>query len=254
MRQPLHAVAAVALVVLAGCSGVPTSGPDVPTTESPVYPPGVTEDGLDDWRALLDAHSESVRDHGAVVTSNTTVEAPVNGEVRTVELNAEGRAAPDAGPVYFESERLRVAGNDSTTREQVAGYADHEAVTRRDVVDGNASVARESRDRVAALRDRHVVRERQLQRVLSAGSFSVASVEQRDGRWVTTLVANEAELTDDGDDHRSEFSATIEVAASGRMLSLTFTRDPYADQRLGREDARITWTSGMPVETPEWAR
>lgn len=256
MRQSLHAVAAVVLLVLAGCSGIPSPspGPDAPTTERPEYPPGVTEDGLDDWRTLLDAHGESVRDRGAVVTSNTTVEAPVDGEVRTVELSSEARAAPDAGSVYADFERVWVAGNGSTNRDRVETYADHEAVTLRTVTDGNASVEREARDRVAALRDRHVVRERQLQRALSADEFDVASVERRDGRWVTTLVANEAELTDDGDDRRSEFSASVEVAASGRVLSLTLTRDPYADQRVGREQVRVTWANGTTVEKPEWAR
>lgn len=254
MRQSLHAAAAVALVVLAGCSGVPNPGPDEPTTASPEYPPGVTENGLDDARKLLDAHRESVRERGATVTSDTTVEAPVDGEVRTVELSSEARAAPDAGPVYVDFERLWVSGNRSATRERVATYADREAVTRSVVTDGNASVEREPRNRVAALRGQHVVRERQLQRALSAGGFGVASVERRDGRWVTTLVANEAELTDDGDDRRSEFSASVTVAASGRMLSLTMTRDPYADQRVGREQVRVTWTSVTTVEEPEWAR
>ena len=253
MRQSLHAVAAVALLVLAGCSGLPTPSPDT-TTTSPEYPPGVTEDGLDDWRTLLDAHRESVRERGAVVTSNTTVEAPVAGEVRTVELWSEDRAAPDAGPVYFESERPRAGVNGSVTRERIAAYADRDAVTWRVVNDGNVSVERESGDRVAAMRDQHVTRDGQLQRVLSAAAFEVATVERRDDRWVTTLVANEAELTDDGDDRRSEFSASVEVAASGRVLSLTFTRDPYADQRVGHEQVRVSWANGTTVEEPEWAR
>jgi len=254
MRQSLHAVAAVALVVLAGCSGIPSPGPSEPTTASPAYPPGVTEDGLDDWRAVVDAHRESVRERGAVVTSDTTVEAPVAGEVRTVDLSSEARAGPDAGPVYAEFERLRVGGNGSTDMRQIATYADHEAVTTRVVVDGNASAEREQRDQVDALRGRHVVRERQLQRALSAGEFAIASVERRNGRWVTTLVANERALTDDGDDHRGEFSASVEVAASGRVLSLTFSRDPYPDQQVGHERVRVTWQNGTTVEPPAWAR
>lgn len=254
MRQSLHAVAAVALLVLAGCSGIPTPspGPDAPTSERPVYPPGVTDGGLEDVRALLDAHRESVRERGAAVTRTSTVEAPVNDEVRTVELASEARAAPDGGPVYYESERPRVGVNGSVVSERIAVYADRDGVTRRVVADENVTVERESRDRVAALRDRHVALEGTLQRALSAGAFSVASVEQRDGRWVTALVANEGGLGDD--DRRSEFSASVVVAQSGRVLSLTMTRDPYPDRRVGSEQVRVTWTTGTTVEAPEWAR
>ena len=121
MRQSLPLVAAVLLVAFAGCSAVPTPGPDTPTTTSPEYPPGVTEDGLDDDDTLLEAHRESVLERGAVVVSTSTVERRVNDEVRTFDLSGEARAGPDGGPVYYETERVRISRDGDIVDIQVAG-------------------------------------------------------------------------------------------------------------------------------------
>lgn len=250
MRQSLPAVAAVALVVVAGCGAVPGSGPNPPTTATPEYPPGVTADGLQDWRALLDAHRESVRERGAVVASKTTVETRVGGEARTVELSGGARAAPGGSPVYYETERLRIAGDGDVVRIQVAAYADRDAVVERVVTDGNASVKREPRDLVGPLRDRYVVREWALQRALSADEFAVATVERRDGEWVTTLVANEGGVADD----EGQFSASVAVTETGRVRSLTLVQDPGTEGGLGRERVLVTWENGTTVEPPAWAR
>jgi len=255
--RSLHAVAvvtAVTLVALAGCSGLPASGSDAPSTESTEYPPGVTETGLDDARALVDAHVESVREHGATVNSTATVSVPLD-EPTTAELSGAGRAAPNSGPVYWMSERLRVSVNDTATRERVETYANDTTVVRRVVIDGNASVEREQRDRLTEFRDRHVARERLLLRTLTAGNFSVAGVESREsGRAVTTLVANEQSLGDGDGDSASVFSARLTATERGRVLSLSFTRDlNTTDSRTGRE-MEVTWTNGTTVEPPAWAR
>lgn len=248
MRQSLRAVAAVALVVLAGCGAAPAPGPSPPTTESPEYPPGVTEDGLDDWRDLLDAHRESVLERGAAVTSNTTVEAPIDGEVRTVELSSRARAGPDAGPIYYETERVRLSTDGELINVQVAVYADEEGVTERFVTEENTSVEREPADLLGSLRDQHVVREWRLQRALSTDGFTVATVERRDGQWVTTLVANEGGLADS----EGQFSASVEVAETGRVLALTMARNPDTEGSVGRERVQVAWQNGTTVDPPEW--
>jgi hypothetical protein len=258
MRQSLHAatvVAAVAVVVLAGCSGLPASGSDTPPAGAPEYPPGVTEDGLDDPRALVDAHVQSVREHGATVNSTASVSVPPDDEPRTAELSGTARAAPDGGPLYRSSERVRVSVNDSVTRERVETYANDTTVLRRVVTDGNASVEREQRDRLAELRDRHVARERLLLRTLTTGNFGVAGVESReDGQTVTTLVASDQSLGDEGGDSASVFSARLTVTGSGRVLSLSLNRDPDTDDPRTGEEVEVTWANGTAVEPPEWAR
>lgn len=250
MRQSLRAVTVVLLVALAGCGAVPTPGPDTPTTTSPEYPPGVTEDGLDDADTLLDAHRESVLERGAVVVSTSTIERRVNGEIRSFDLSGTARAGPDAGPVYYETERVRVSGDGDVVDVRVAGYADREGVTERFVTDGNASIEREPRDLLGPLRDRYVAREWELQRALSADEFAVAAVERRGGEWVTTLVANEGSVADD----EGQFSTSIEVSETGRVQSLTLTRTPGSAGGVGREELRVTWSDGTTVEAPEWAQ
>jgi hypothetical protein len=259
MRRALHAatvVTVVALTVLAGCVSSPLSDPGATgTAEEPAYPPGVTAAGLDDPRALVDAHVDSVREHGAAMNSTATVAVPLDGEPRTVELTGEARVAGGGdGPLYRSAERVRVSGDDTVTRERVETYANDTTVVRRVVTDGNASVEREQRDRLAALRDRRVARERLLLRTLTAGDFSVAGVEQRDDeRTVTTLVANEQSLGDEDGDSPSLFSARLAVTETGRVLSLSLTRDPDTeDPRTGR-DVAVTWANGTAVDPPAWA-
>jgi hypothetical protein len=258
MRRALHAatvVTVVALTVLAGCVSSPLSDPGATgTAEEPAYPPGVTAAGLDDPRALVDAHVDSVREHGAAMNSNATVPVPVGNGTRTVELTGEARVAGGGGPLYRSAERVRVAGDDTVTRERVETYANDTTVVRRVVTDGNASVEREQRDHLAALRNRRVARERLLLRTLTAGDFSVAGVEQRDDeRTVTTLVANEQSLGDEDGDSPSLFSARLAVTETGRVLSLSLTRDPDTeDPRTGR-DVAVTWANETAVDPPAWA-
>ncbi|WP_232702393.1 DUF7537 family lipoprotein [Halobacterium wangiae] len=258
MRPALHAVAVVAVValtVLAGCVSGPLSGPGATqTTETPARPPGVTGDDLGDPRALVDAHVASVREHGAVVNSTATVPVPLDDETRTAELSGTACVAPNGGPLYRSSERVRVSGDDTVTRERVETYANDTTVLHRVVADGNASVERERRDRLAELRDRHAARERLLLRALTAGNFSVAGVERRDdGRAVTTLVANDQSFGGEGTDTPSVFSARLTVTESGRVLSLSLTRDSdTGDPRTGRR-VEVTWRNGTAVEAPEWA-
>ncbi|MDH5019782.1 DUF7537 family lipoprotein [Halobacterium rubrum] len=258
MRRALHAaivVAVVALTVLAGCVSGPLSGPSAtPTAEEQAYPPGVTGDGLDDPRALVDAHVESVREDGAVANSNVTVPVPVGNGTRKVELTGEARVAGGGGPLYRSAERVRVAGDDAVTRERVETYANDTTVVRRVVTDGNASVVSEDRDRLAALRDRHAARDRLLLQTLTAGNFSVAGVEQRDdGRTVTTLVANEQSLGEEDGDSPSLFSARLTVTETGRVLSLSLTRDLDTDDPRTGRDVAVTWANGTTVDPPTWA-
>lgn len=86
MKSSRLAVAVITVAVLAGCSGFT---PGETTTERTTlgddeYPPGITEDGIEDSFALADAHSESLRDTSYSVTQTSEIRY-ANGTLYTRE-------------------------------------------------------------------------------------------------------------------------------------------------------------------------
>lgn len=256
MRSSLAAVAAVALLVIAGCSGggpSPDSGPDADsetTTTQPAYPPGVTAEGLQDAEKLLAAHTASVRQRGATLTSNATATIVVDGEPRTIDFETAAWTTPTATEVYYDTSNVRLGTNGTMRAERVEVYAANGTVYTRHVLDGNMSTtATEPRVERGDLVSLYVAREAFVRRVLTGGSFSVVDTERRNGRSVTTLEAFDEEFTDDG---RRVFHATVEVTADGRILSLSVRRNPDANTEAGRRTAKATWSAPPDPERPEW--
>ncbi|WP_336037849.1 hypothetical protein [Halobacterium yunchengense] len=256
--RALSAVAAVALLLVAGCSGVapdPTPAPspdDAPTTSEPSPPPGVTDGELTDPGLLVREHAASVRERGARVVTNSTATVRAGNQTRTVALSGAAWSTPNGTRVYHRSNRLVGVLSESTRRERVFGYANETAVVERRVVDGNATTTVERRGEHADLVGLHVARSRFLGSVLSAGTFRVADVERRDGRTVTTLVADDRSLAADG---RSVFAGSVEVTGEGRVLSLSVRRNPDANTDAGRRTYEAVWSSPpSDPEPPEWAQ
>ncbi|MUV61712.1 hypothetical protein [Halobacterium sp. CBA1126] len=248
MRPALH-VAAVALVVLAGCNGVgPAPGTERPP--EPTYPPGVTADGVSNATALVDAHREHVVAHGAVVRSNSTTAIRIAGEVRAVETTATARATPDLTRIHVVSRGVRVSGNE-TTAGRFEVYANETTVLRRMQYGNETSVRAESRDGGAPLVVERVVQAQHLRGALDSLEFAVVDTERRDDRTVTTLSADETTLSGDAP---SRNAATLEVAASGRVLSLSVTRDRNTTTPVGRRTLDVTWADATTVEPPEWVQ
>ncbi|WP_353634159.1 hypothetical protein ABSL23_13880 [Halobacterium sp. NMX12-1] len=246
MRPALH-VAAVALLLVAGCMGQgPAPAPD--STETTPYPPGVSADGVANASALVDAHSDHVTTHGAVVTSNGTTTVRIGGEPRTVETNATARATPNLTRIHVVSWGVRVSGNE-TAPERYEVYANETTVLERIAHENETSVRSERRGDAPIVVER-VVRTQPLRGVLGALDFEVAGTERRNGRTVTTLTADETAL---GDDTPSRHAATLEVAASGRVLSLSTVRDRNTTA-VGQRTLDVTWANATTVEPPAWVR
>lgn len=269
MRSRVLAVAA--LLVLAGCGGVgPSPGPapgPATTTEPPQYPPGVTEDGLRDADALVDAHRSSVREDGATTrlrmnitaraddrTGTTTAGAETvtaGAETMTVVYDEEWRAAPGLGRIRNAWRQSLVTENGSTLQGQVQLYVNESVVVTRNRTTGEWTTRTNPRDDgYDELLLAQVAASPLLERTFEAGNFSVADVERRNGRTVTTLSAYEGTFTGEG---REVFAATVEVAASGRVLSLSVRRDDDATTAAGERRTNVTWSDGTDVERPEWA-
>lgn len=253
MRSALPAVAAAALLVLAGCSGVgpspdPTAEP-APTTEAPAYPPGVSEDGLENADALVDSHREHVVEHGAVTNATFRFAAPDDDSV-TLVVEETWRATAGLDRIRHTWLHSRVTENGTTERGRIETYANESVVVARNATNGDATTTAEPREwQEDALRSQ-VARESDLERALTEGDFRVAATERRGGRVVTTLEAYSETLTEDG---RQMFAATVEVAESGRVLSLSVTRDADANTAAARQRTEITWSNATTVERPAWA-
>lgn len=259
-----RALAVAALLVLAGCGGVgpsPDSGPGpAPTTEPPQYPPGVTEDGLRDADALVAAHRSSVHEDGATtrLRMNITARADdrtgattVGAETMTVVYDEEWRAAPGLDRVRNAWRQSLVTENGSTRQGQVQLYANESVVVTRNRTTSEWATRTEPRDgSYDELLLAQVAASPLLDRTFEAGNFSVTDVERRNGRTVTTLSVYEGTFTGEG---RAVFAATVEVAASGRVLSLSVRRDDDATTAAGERRTNVTWSDGTDVERPEWA-
>lgn len=253
MRSAVPAVAAAVLLVVAGCSGVgpspdPTAEP-APTTDAPAYPPGVTEDGLENPDALVSAHREHVVEHGAVTNATFRFTAPDDGSV-TLVVEETWRTTAGLDRIRHTWRHSRVTESGATEQGRIETYANESVVVTRNATNGEPTTTAEPREwQEDALRSQ-VAREPDLERALTGGDFHVAATERRDGRTVTTLKAYSETLTEDG---RRVFAATVEVTERGRVLSLSVTRNPDANTAAGRQRAHVTWSAATTVERPAWA-
>jgi hypothetical protein len=248
MRFALQ-VAVVLVLLFAGCIGQgPAPLPD-DSTETTPYPPGVTADGVSNASALVDAHRDHVTTHGAVVTSNGTTTVRIGGEPRTVETNATARSTPNLTRIHVVSWGVRVSGNE-TAPERYEVYANETTVLERIAYENETSVRVERRGDAPIVVER-VVRAQPLRAALESLDFEVVGTERRNGRTVTTLSADETTLSDDDP---SRNAATLEVAASGRVLSLSTVRDQNTTTAVGRRTLDVTWSNATTVEPPAWVR
>jgi hypothetical protein len=256
MRPAVPAVAAAALLVLAGCAGVdpmpePAPGPAPGTTEATPYPPGVTAEGLEDADALLRAHRESVRERGVVTDLTMNMTGRGDGDARSVAIEERWWASAGLERVRQVWRQNWTSAVGTAGRKRVELYANESAVATREYVDGNATTTVEPRDDSADERLLAQASTSQLlEYVFDDGNFTVVDVERRGGHTVTTLEAYDETLTDDG---RAVFAATVEVTASGRVRSLSVTHDRHANSPGGDWTMRATLSDGTAVDPPEWA-
>lgn len=257
MRSALPAVAAALLLVLAGCSGVgpspdPTPEPTPETTTQPQYPPGVQAEAeaLVNPDALLRAHRESVREHGAVTDVAMNMTGHPDDQTVSVVVEESWRAAPGLSQITHTWQQTRVTANGSWDEGYVELYANETVVVTRQVEDENVTMSSQERgDTYDDLLLAQATASPLLERAFEQGRFAVTGTERRNGRTVTTLRAAEEELTDEG---RSLFVATLEVTAAGRVLSVSVTRDRNANQPGGRRTVELTVSKGTGVQRPEW--
>lgn len=254
MRSALPAVTVAALLVLAGCSGVDPipDGPDETTdsVEASPYPPGVNESAVVSTNKLLTAHQAQTRQAGAVVEVNQSLTLPDSDGTVTLETTSTVRSTPGLTRV-LRQQQYDVFGDDgSVVTKYHATYANETAIVTREDSGGNVTVTTDNAEHRSEFVTRQVTRIDVLRQALTGHDFRVVDTERRDGRTVTTLVAQETEFTEDG---RRVFDATVEVASEGRVLSLSVTQNDDANTPVYRRQTHITWSNATSVDPPSWA-
>lgn len=257
-NRALLAVLCVALVLLAGCSGLGdgTATPEGDDTTTPnattvvddpdandtdanetddtgaiaELPPGVSEDGIDDANALLEAHESLLDEQGAVTVTNTTVEAPRGSLTSnsTVTFGADGsidvRTTTSVGRGSFET--LQYTNGSVSVIRQITPQAEQQtAFTGSSQVEQQAGLTG-------------------VQPILAAGEFSVAET----GEGSVTLTVDG--LADDANEGTStvgnltELDGQLVVTDAGLIesLELTVTRAVDGDETTSVVDYEVTET------------
>ncbi|MXR19598.1 hypothetical protein [Halobacterium bonnevillei] len=254
MRSALPAVTVAALLVLAGCSGADPipDGPDETTdsVEASPYPPGVNESAVVSTNTLLAAHQDRTRQAGAVVEVTQSVTLPDTNGTVTLQSLSTVRSTPGLTRVHRQ-QQYEVFGDDgSVVTRYHATYANESAIVTRAGSGENVTVTTDPAEHRSEFVAKQVTRIDVLRQTLTGHDFQVVDTDRRDGRTVTTLVAQETEFTEDG---KRVFDATVEVASSGRIRSLSVTRNDDANTAAYRRQMDVTWSNATDVDPPSWA-
>lgn len=263
-NRALLTVLCVALVLLAGCSGVGGDGTATPDgngtvapngTTTPAetgdneteetagleeLPPGVSEDGVSDTAALIDAHDAAIADRGAVVVTNVTVDSSTG----TVQSNATTTFGADG---TIDVERSQSFGASTF---EVYQYTNGTISAVRQVT---PSVERRSVFTAGGYVERQAGANG-LRPYISAGEFSVVET----GSDTVTLAADGV-ATDAGNGsgvggNFTAYEATMVVDGDGRILS--FEADATIATQGGETDIAVDYeivdTDVETAQRPAW--
>ena len=249
MRNSLHVVAVAAMLALAGCSGV--TAPTNQATDRPhTYPPGVSADGVENVSAVVDAHNESVLEQGAVRTSHTVLNGTTSSEQIHTVADSTVRLAPNGTEFRWTVHGTNTLGND-TGRLDERYYANESTLVTRVSRNGDVTVRERNRTGLWNRAIRYAATQtRIVNATLSNANYTVTDTEWRNGRAVTTLVAENGTFS--GDRPVTEYDATVEIAASGRVLSIKRSWITETDTTSARYTSTIVWENTTAVEPPAW--
>ncbi|PSP81564.1 hypothetical protein BRC81_01005 [Halobacteriales archaeon QS_1_68_20] len=242
MRRPI-VIALVAVVVLAGCSGLPGGSDDGTPTEEPTVtdtptpieastptatpestpipgdvladedlPPGLTADGFDDPSALVDAHNENLAADGAV----TELTVRTEGDAFESTSTATARIAADGTATVVEEVESDFAN--VTTRV----YLDGEQTFTNQTVRGQHIYSAFSSERYREL----ALPGTNVRQYLTLLNYSVKDVEEGDDGTLVTLTADSVnESYPTGDVEFANVSATVVVDLDGTIHSISASYD-----------------------------
>lgn len=265
-NRALLTVLCVALVLLAGCSGLGGDGTTTPVgdgtdgtvtsngTETTATtadgaggtvalddaPPGISEDGIENVSALLDAHAAAVEAEGADTVTNVSVSAPSSSLTSnaTVRIGADGtittRTTNDVGAVTAEAYQY-TNGSMSAVRQVAPSGERTSAFTAGCYVRQQASV-----EAFAGY--------------LASGDFAPTSVD--DGLVTLTADGIDEDAGEEGlTGNVTAYDATVVVDDEGRVRSFEATVSSVSQgaESTIEIDYEMTEVGVDTVERPSWA-
>jgi len=262
-RRTIGILAAVALVAVAGCSGL--TGSDDPTeTEGPTdemtdtttdapaenstsladvsYPAGASDDGFDNASAVAAGHADALAESDyAVSLSQRTTDGNRSEELRYV--------------VRSDLDGQRMLGTLETSgyRNQWFGNETH----RHSNVTSNGESALQVQERATEFSETH--RQETLsptvRSVLASGNFTATEVVERDGETAVRYELEEYDASRSGSFEADSASGSVLVGESGVVYEATLDVNGTSDGSAVSLELtyEVTATGVVSVDRPAWA-
>lgn len=241
------------LLVLAGCSGVSQlSSPNEPTAEE--LPPGVSQNGIENASALIDAHTTALDESGYAYrlnfqqAVNVTVDNQSSMQYET-NLTQTTRAEPGGRPAFVTAEVYGAQAGQNQSQTVAYWWNDTTTLARISTGGQTQYMAVDQRPDEGQL---YAPNEQFLRQVVFPSNFSITGVDRSGGETLITLTATETNASLQG---VTSYDATLVVDSEGRIHSATQYAVIESGQGTQTVDLHyeLTETSVSTVDQPEWA-
>jgi len=257
-------VAALTLLVLAGCSGVTGLGGEtetvtpapIPTAESTtpaskVLPPGVNGDGVVDAERLVSAHQRSITNRSYTWSARRLATGPGANTTTVADLRKRAHVENELVYDYWTNHRIvwrdgrpRNLGNYSTYSDSTGRYVRYEsaqATTEYDRLNTSPARVRVGREALAAIDQFLPARNATLSVTRVAGQ----RYYELDGEGADTIVAHSGVRN---------YSVRALIAPDGFVRSITVTYQTGSSERARtvRYGYRYESVGETTVERPGW--
>ena len=240
----MRTVLAIAvLLVTAGCLGAPGTDSAEPTPADG-FPPGVTEDGVENATELLDAHNAALAESGYAFRVDSETEQTENG---TFDSALDNSTTTYTGRVAGTEFRLHVEGQSVDDNPTVDAWANNSVMLTR------SEFGNQTRFNKGQRETNHNPWNTQLRSILDTGDFDVTERYVTDGK--TFLVLRADELRTEHSDAYQTFDARAVVDLDGRVheLNATTTSESPSGTWTHTFNFELTEIGVEAVERPDWA-
>ncbi len=264
MKHPpfaiVGAVVLVALVSVAGCTGISRlTNSGSPTANE--LPPGVNGSGVANATALVNAHNAALADSGHAYRMRMNTTTQMGNQSHPITTNSSIQTRIDDGSAYAVRMNMTLAAGPTPQHQSTWLWANDSVGLLRAQSD-NRTVYRSNSSYAgsegASLRQTAFGSEPQiLQRILAVGNFSVTGVDRSGSRTLVTLTADGVDPS--ANVTAESYNATVVVDSRGVVHHAT-ERVTLDGSQITGATKRTVWTtydltdqSVDHVDKPSWA-